>query len=77
MIDKILDALKEGGCKVRGEVPLNDFNDKFIDVNGITHCARELNRLNKEQFIAAYVKFTTFKLTSGEESPHCLCFDCS
>jgi hypothetical protein len=59
MIDKILDALKEGGCKIRDEVPLNEFNDKFIDVNGIVGCARDLTRLGREDFLQAYTKFTT------------------
>lgn len=67
MIDKILDALKEGGCKVRDEVPLNEFNDRFIDVNGIEHCAHSMVRLNKEELIAAFTEFTT--LTPPPEQP--------
>lgn len=58
-LEEVLDALKEQGCSVGGDVPRNYFNDKFIDVNGVTRCARYMCGLSKENFIAEFTKATT------------------
>jgi len=67
MIDKILADLKERGCIVGPKVPGNDFNDKFIDVNGVTRCARDLERLDPEHFEVVCKEFTTFRLTNTKD----------
>lgn len=66
-ISKIIEIMKEGGCKVGDDVPDNEFGEKFIDVNGIAGCARDLERLGREHFLAAYKQATTPALISETE----------
>lgn len=66
-LPQLIDQLKAQGCKVRDEVPNNDFGDLYITPNGELKCARELWRIQGEQKQTYRILDVGEKLQEGDE----------
>lgn len=66
-LPQLIDQLKAQGCKVRDEVPNNDFGDLYITPNGELKCARELWRIQGENKQTYRILDVGEKLQEGDE----------